>query len=231
MGGPDGWDNSFGSPANKVGALIEIKHKARAAGANAVSILERRRSSGGYSIEALLLDMIDVTNWPRIGLTEDEIKHSFDARGTELDEIEGIWESRARTETYLGAYARRGSVPIYYVEAFEQRSPEEQRFYRIAIVKAVADPLYPYAAYILNPEIPEWQAGFLKGWLRKMPASSGYEAIWYRSTFQGDRREFHPDESGTLKTSTVVMELCAEFSIEQTLTKVYPPKTPKYVAD
>ena len=55
--------------------------------------------------------------------------------------------------------------------------------------------------------------------------------MWYRSTFQGDMREFHPDESGALKASAVLMELNVEFSIEQTLTRIYPPKTAKDAPD
>jgi len=254
IGGPDS-GGDFGSCRSKENALREIKKRARAAGAKAVSILEagRDRSSGCYEIRALLLDTVDITNWPRIGFTEDEIKNSFDTRGNELDEIEGIWESSARTETHPGvghtaqfeadldwlarrgmisaellkALRWRGPVPTYKIRTFEQLLPEEQGSYRVAIVKAVGDPFYPYAAYILDPEIPEWQPGFLKAWLRKGPGSSGYEAIWYRSTFQGDMREFHPDELGTLKASAVLVELGVDFLIEQTLTRVYPPPKAK----
>jgi hypothetical protein len=252
IGGPPGSGGDFGSCRSKDNAIREIKKRARAAGANAVSILdaERDRSSGCFEIRALLLDMIDITNWPRICFTEDEIKKSLDARGNELDEIEGIWESSARTETYLGegqiaqfeadldwlarrgfisaerrkALSRRGPVPTYDICTFEQRLPEEQSSYRVAIMRAAGDPFYPYAAYILDPEIPEWQPGFLKAWLRKGPGSSGYEAIWYRSTFRGDMREFHPDDSGTLKASAILVEFKVDFSIEQTLTRIYPPQ-------
>jgi len=258
IGGP-GLEGDFGSCRSKENAIREIKKKARAAGAKAASILDagRDRSSGCFEIRALLLDMIDVTNWPRIGFTEDEIKNSFDAQGNELDEVEGIWESTTRTETHPGvgliaqfeadmdrlarrgfisterlkAFRRRGPVPTYDNCTFDQRLPEEQSSYRVAIVKAVGDPFYPYAAYILNPEIPEWQPGFLKARLRKGAGSSGYESIWYRSTFQGDSREFHPDELSTLKARAILVELEVDFSIEQTLTKVYPPKTPKCTAD
>jgi hypothetical protein len=109
------------------------------------------------------------------------------------------------------------------IQAMQQLSPEQQSSYRVAIVKAVGDPDYPYAAYILDPDIPEWQAGFLKARLRKLPDSSGYEAKWYGSTFQAGLREFHPDETGALKTK-VVIEQGLKYSIEQTLTKVYPPQ-------
>ncbi|HSA96616.1 MAG TPA: hypothetical protein VLJ16_11220 [Acidobacteriota bacterium] len=239
--------------------MREIKKEARAAGAEAISIFlsERDRDTGCYRIKAFLLDMIDITNWPRIGLTEDEIKRSFDARGTELDEIEGIWESSARTETYLGErliaqfevdldrLARRGDIPAELLKGlrwrrpvptvdicrYAQRLPEEQSSYRVAVVKTVGDPLYPYAAYILNPDIPEWQSGFFKAWLRKIPGSSGYEAMWYRSTFQGDRRDFYPDDSGTWKASAVLVDLEVDFLIEQTLTRIYPPKAEKTAPD
>ena len=109
------------------------------------------------------------------------------------------------------------------IQAMEQLSPEQQSSYRVAIVKAAGDPNYPYAAYILDPEIPEWKPGFLKARLRKLPDSTGYEAKWYGSTFQADVREFHPDETGAL-TTKVVIEQGLKYSIEQTLTKVYPPQ-------
>jgi hypothetical protein len=112
----------------------------------------------------------------------------------------------------------------------EQLSPEEQSSYRVAIVKAAGDPNYPYAAYILDPEIPEWQPGFLKARLKRIPESSGYEAMWYGSTFQGDLREFHLDETGALKAN-VIVKLGLKYSIEQTLTRVYPPTAVKYAPD
>lgn len=247
--------SDFGSCRNKENTMRAIKKEARAAGAEAISLFlsERDRDTGCYRIEAFLLDMVDIVNWPRIGFTEDEIKRSFDARKAELDEIEGIWESRARTETYLGErliaqleadldrIARRGDMPAGLLKAltqptpiptvgicrYEQRLPEEQSSYRVAIVRTADDPRYPFAAYVLDPEIPEWQPGFFKAWLRKIPGSSGYEAMWYRSTFQSDRREFYPDDAGVWKARAVLIDLEVDFSIEQTLTRIYPPKTAK----
>jgi hypothetical protein len=166
-----------------------------------------------------------------------------------LDDIEGIWASRALSEVIMDEAAERVAgvpefsqndgaskgtfvwgVPASVIQAMRQLSPEEQRSYRVAIVKAADDPDYPYAAYILDPEIPEWQVGFLKARIKKLPDSSGYEAKWYGTTFQGDLREFHPDETGALKAKAIV-ELGLKYSIEQTLTKVYPPLAARSAPD
>ncbi len=193
------------------------------------------------TIRAFLLDMIDLDDWPRIGLTEEEIRRKFDAGERTLDEIEGIWESRAHSEVVMDDDARKKirvweyvrnrktgklgyveRVPPSFIQAMEQLQPEEQSSFRVAIVKTADDLNYPYAAYILDPEISEWQPGFLKARLRRTADGSGYEAKWYGSSFQDDWREFHPDESGAL-TTKVVVELGLKYAIEQTLTKVYPP--------
>jgi hypothetical protein len=196
-----------------------------------------------------VLDTIDISGWPRVGLTEEEIRCDLDAGGRTLGDIEGIWTSRARSEVMMDAAAvsvasvYEGSqnmgdplgtlvwqVPPSVIQAMGQLSPEEQSSYRVAIVKAAGDPNYPYAAYILDPEIPEWQPGFLKARLKRIPESSGYEAMWYGSTFQDDLREFHLDETGALKAN-VIVKLGLKYSIEQTLTRVYPPTAVKYAPD
>jgi hypothetical protein len=191
--------------------------------------------------------MIDINEWPRVSLTEEEIRRDFNTRERMVDDIEGIWDCHVRSAVMMDAaalkmvevseptkgilcygdqiYVRR--VPPSVIQAMEQLSPEEQSSFRVAIVKAAGDPDYPYAVYILDPEIPEWKPGFLKARLRKLPDSSGYEAKWYGSTFQADLREFHPDETGAL-TTKVVIEQGLKYSIEQTLTKVYPPTAAKY---
>jgi hypothetical protein len=233
-----------------------IKRRARARGGDAIAILEvekPRSAYGCYWIRAFLLDTIDISDWPRIGLTEEEIRRELDARGQMLDDIEGIWASCARSEVMMDGAERVAGVFEYYqkvlygirtrvwrvppliIQAIEQLSPEEQSSYRVAIIKAAGDSEYPYAAYILDPEIPEWKAGFLKARLRKLPDSSGYEAKWYGSTFQDDLREFHFDETGALKAKVIVelgmkywVELglkynALKYSIEQTLKRIYPP--------
>lgn len=219
-----------------------LKRMSKAQGGDAIAILNVIKPLSWntcFKIKAYLLDMIDINDWPRVGLTEEEIRRRFDAGGQELDAIEGIWASHARSEVMMDhaekvagfheasrrdPYGLKGAwrVPPSVIQAMEQLSPEEQSSYRVAIVKAAGDPDYPYAAYILDPEIPEWQAGFLKARLRKLPDSSGYEASWYGTTFQAGLREFHPDETGAL-TTKVVVEQGLRYSIEQTLTRVYPP--------
>jgi hypothetical protein len=227
-----------------------LKKEAKARGGDAIAILHVRKPitwNSCFTIKAFLLDMIDIGDWPRIGLTEEDIGRHFDAGGQELDVIEGIWASHARIEVMMDhaekvagfyeasrrdPYGLKGAwrVPPSVIQAMEQLSPEEQSSFRVAIVKAADDPNYPYAAYILDPEIPEWQAGFLKARLRKIPDSTGYQAKWYGSTFQEDMREFRFDETGAL-TTKVVIEQGLKYSIEQTLTKVYPPNTAKYAPD
>ena len=230
-----------------------LKKEAKARGGEALAILHVRKpylSTVGerfpmeycFRIKAFLLDLIDISDWPRIGLTEEDIRRDLDAGGRRLDDIEGIWASHAHSKVMMDEDAlrvarvleytqKKGSrwptdvwrVPPSVIQAMEHLSPEEQSSYRVAIIRAAGDPDYPYAAYILDPEILEWQAGFLKARLRKLPDSSGYEAKWYGSTFQEDLREFHPDETGAL-TTKVVVELGLKYSIEQTLTRVYPPQ-------
>jgi len=229
-----------------------LKKEVKARGGDAIAILHVQKPGiwgSCFTIKAFLLDMIDINNWPRLGLTEEEIRRNLDAGVRTLDDIEGIWASGARSEVMMDAAAvsvarvYEGSqnmgdpagtlvwrVPPSVIQAMGQLSPEEQSSYRIAIIKAAGDPNYPYAAYILDPEIPEWQAGFLKARLRKISDSSGYEAMWYGSTFQGDLREFHLDETGALKAN-VIVKLGLKYSIEQTLTRVYPPTAAKYVPD
>jgi hypothetical protein len=222
-----------------------IKKRTKAQGGDAIAILYVGKPSKWnrcFTIKAYLLDTIDISGWPRVGLTEEEIRRDLVAGGRTLDEIEGIWASHGRSEVIMDAAAvgwagdyeasQNMGDPLgtgvwrvlpSVIQAMEQLSPEEQTSYLVAIVKAAGDPDYPYAAYILDPEIPEWKPGFLKARFRKLPDSSGYEAKWYGSTFQSDLREFHPDESGALKTK-VVIEQGLKYSIEQTLTKVYPPQ-------
>jgi len=219
--------------------IRQLKEEAKASGGNAVAILHVKKGLC-LTIKALLLDMIDLIEWPRVGLTEEEIRRDFNTRERMVD-IEGIWDCHVHTTVMMDAAAlkvaevsepTKGEIPyggqIYVrrvppsvIQAMQQLSPEQQSSYRVAIFKGAEDPNYPYAAYILDPEIPEWQAGFLKARLRKLPDSSGYEAKWYGSTFQADVREFHPDETGALKTK-VVIEQGLKYSIEQTLTKVFP---------
>jgi hypothetical protein len=220
-----------------------LKKKVKARGGDSIAVLHVQKPlvwRSCFRIKAFLLDTIDISGWPRVGLTEEEVRRDLDAGGRTLGDIEGIWTSRARSEvivdnaTLIVAGVYEGSqnmgdpyftgvwrVPPSVIQAMEQLSPEEQISFQIAIVKAAGDPDYPYAAYILDPEIPEWQAGFLKARLRKLPDSSGYEAKWYGSTFQADLREFHPDETGAL-TTKVVIEQGLKYSIEQTLTRIYP---------
>jgi hypothetical protein len=222
-----------------------IKKRAKARDGDAIAILYVGKPSkwkSCFTIKAFLLDMIDISNWPRLDLTEEEIRRDLDAGGRTLDDIEGIWASHGRSEVIMDAAAvgwagdYEGSqnmgdplgtgvwrVLPSVIQAMQQLSPEEQSSFRVAIIRAAGDPDYPYAAYILDPDIPEWQAGFLKARLRKLPDSTGYEAKWYGSTFQADLREFHPDETGALKTK-VIVEQGLKYSIEQTLTKVYPPQ-------
>ena len=222
-----------------------IKKRAKTQGADAIAILYVEKPSvveRCFRLKAFLLNMIDISDWPRVGLTEEEIRRGLDAGGRALDDIEGIWASHGRSEVIMDA-AAEGWAGHYeasqsmgdplgagvwrvlpsVIQAMEQLSPEQQRSCRVAIVKAADDPNFPYAVYILDPDIPEWKPGFLKARLRKLPDSSGYEAKWYGSTFQADLREFHPDETGALKTK-VVIEQGLKYSIEQTLTKVYPPR-------
>jgi hypothetical protein len=218
-----------------------LKNRAKAEGGDAIAILDVIKPlswNNCFEIKAFLLDMIDINDWPRLGLTKEEILRDLDARKDLIDDIEGIWASRARTEVMMDhaekvagdyeasrgdPYGFRGAWRISpsVIQAMAQLSPEEQNSFLVAIFKGADDPTYPYAAYILDPEIPEWQAGFLKARLRKLPDSTGYEAKWYGSTFQADLREFHPDGTGALKTK-VVIEQGLKYSIEQTLTKVYP---------
>jgi hypothetical protein len=232
--------------------IRHLKKRARAKGGDAIAILHVQKPFMWYRcfwIKAFLLDMIDISDWPRVGLREEEIRRDLDARGRTLDDIEGIWASHAHSEVMMDEATRRVAKVLEYslgrgaakptiayrvwpsvIQAMEQLSPEEQSSYRVAIVRADGDPYYPYAAYILDPEIPEWQAGFLKARLRKIPDSTGYEAKWYGSTFQDGLREFHSDETGALKAK-VVVELGLKYSIEQTLTKVYPPTKVKNTPD
>jgi len=240
--------------------IRHLKKEAKTRGGDALAILYIRKpllSTAGerfpwdscFRIKAYLLDLIDIGDWPRIGRTEEEIRRDLDASWQSLDAIEGIWASHARCEAEIDAATQRKVdvyessqnigdpyftgllwVPPSIIRAMEQLSPEEQSSYRVAIVKAAGDPDYPYAAFILDPEIPEWQAGFLKARLRKLPDSSGYEAKWYESTFQPDLREFHLDETGALKTK-VIVEQGLKYSIEQTLTRVYPPTAAKNMPD
>ena len=160
-----------------------------------------------------------------------------------LDEIEGIWDCHARSEVMMNEVDLKMAtvyehspgrlswrVPASVIQTMSQLSPEEQSSYRVAIVKAEEDLNYPYAAYILDPEIPEWKPGFLKARIRKLSDSSGYEAKWYGTTFQDDLREFHPDETGALKAK-VVVELGLKYSIDQTLTRIYPPATASHAPD
>jgi len=229
-----------------------LKRRAKARGGDAIAVLHVKKPyiwSSCFSIKAFLLDMIDISDWPRVGLTEEEIRRDLDGRGRVLDDIEGIWASRALSEVIMDEAAERVAgvpefsqnngaskgtfvwgVPASVIQAMRQFSPEEQSSYRVAIIKAAGDPDCPYAAYILDPEIPEWQAGFLKARLRKLPDCSGYEAKWYGSTFQSDLREFHPDETGALKAKAIV-ELGLKYSIEQTLTRIYPPTAARYAPD
>ena len=253
-------DWSYGGSCSYRAIIRHLKKEAKVRGGDALAILHVRKpflATAGerfpmdscFRIKALLLDLIDIGDWPRIGRTEEEIRRDLDASGQSLDAIEAIWASHARCEVEMDAATQRmvavyessqniGDpyftgllwVPPSIIQAMEQLSPEEQSSYRVAIVKAAGDPDYPYAAYILDPDIPEWQAGFLKARLRKLTDSSGYEAKWYGSTFQDDLREFHPDETGAL-TTKVVIEQGLKYSIEQTLTKVYPPNTAKYAPD
>ena len=220
-----------------------LKKSARALGGDAVAILHINKDDLCFEIKAFLLDMIDISDWPLVGLTEEEIKRGLDSGGRMLDEIEGIWDCYARSEVMMneadlemamvyeyspGRLSWR--VPASVIQTMSQLSPEEQSSYRVAIVKAEDDSNYPYAAYILDPEIPEWQTGFLKARIRKLPDSSGYEAKWYGTTFQDDLREFHLDETGMFKAK-VVVELGLKYSIVQTLTRIYPPKAAKDAPD
>jgi hypothetical protein len=229
-----------------------LKRRAKARGGDAIAVLHVKKPyiwSSCFSIKAFLLDMIDISDWPRVGPTEEEIRRDLDAGGRTLDDIEGIWTSHARCEVKMDAATQRIAavyessqnmgdpfftgvlwVPSSVIRAMEQLSPEEQTFFRVAIVKAAGDPEYPFAAYILDPAIPEWQAGFLKARLRKLPDASGYEAKWFGSTFQDDKREFHSDETGALKTK-VIVERGLKYSIEQTLTRIYPPRAAGYAPD
>ena len=220
-----------------------LKKRAKAEGSDAIAILNVIKPLSWntcFKIKAFLLDMIDINDWPRLGLTNEEILRDLDARKDLIDDIEGIWASRARSDVMMDhaekeagffeasrqdPYGFRGAwrISSSVIQAMAQLSPEEQNSYLVAVFKAADDPTYPYAAYILDPDIPEWQAGFLKARLRKLPDSAGYEAKWYGSTFQADVREFHPDETGALKAK-VVIEQGLKYSIEQTLTKVYPPQ-------
>jgi hypothetical protein len=220
-----------------------LKKSAKSEGGDAIAILDVIKPlswNNCFEIKAFLLDMIDINDWPRLGLTNEEILRDLDARKDLIDDIEGIWASRARSEVMMDhaekvagffetsrrdPYGFRGAwrVSPSVIQAMEQLSPEEQNSFLVAIFKAAGDPDYTYAAYILDPEIPEWQAGFLKARLRKLPDSTGYEAKWYGSTFQPDQREFHPDETGAL-TTKVVIEQGLKYSIEQTLTRIYPPQ-------
>jgi hypothetical protein len=224
---------------------------AKVLGGDAIAILHAREPIIGHSCfiaKAFLLDQIDIDDWPRIALTEDEIRRDLDAGGRTLDDIEGIWDSRVLCEVIMDEVTERAAGVLEYsrngapkgtlvwqvlpsvIQAMGQLSPEEQSSYRVAIVKAAGDPDYPYAAYILDPEIPEWQPGFLKARIRELSDSSGYEAKWYGTTFQDDLREFHPDETGALKTK-VVVELGLKYSIEQVLTRIYPPATANHAPD
>jgi len=220
-----------------------LKKSARALGGDAVAILHVKKDDLCFEIKAFLLDMIDIGDWPRVGLTDEEIKRVSDAGGRMLDEIEGIWDCHARSEVMIneadlemarvyeyspGRLSWR--VPASVIQTMSQLSPEEQSSYRVAVVKASGDTDYPYAAYILDPEIPEWKPGFLKARIRKLSDSSGYEAKWYGTTFQDDLREFHPDETGALKAK-VVVELGLKYSIDQTLTRIYPPATASHAPD
>jgi hypothetical protein len=229
-----------------------LKKRTMALGGDAVAVLHVKKPllwHSCFTIKAFLLDTIDISDWPRVGLTEEEIRRDLVARRQVLDDIEGIWDCRARSavkmdvDTQIDASVYESSqnmgdpwftgvswVPPSVIQAMGQLSPEEQGSYRVAIVKAVDDTNYPYAAYILDPKIQEWQAGFLKARLRKIPDSSGYWVKWYGSTFQDDLREFHPDEKGALKAK-VVVKLGLKYSIEQTLTKVYPPVTAGFAPD
>jgi hypothetical protein len=220
-----------------------LKKRAKAEGGNAIAILNVIKPLSWnpcFKIKAFLLDIIDINDWPRIGLTKEKLMRDLDTRRHMIDDIEGIWVSHARSEVMMDyaekvagffetsrrdPYGFRGAwrVSPSIIQAMAQLSPEEQNSYLVAIVKAAGDPNYHYAAYILDPEIPEWKPGFLKARLRKITDSSGYEAKWYGSTFQPGLREFHPDETGALKTK-VVIEQGLKYSIEQTLTKVYPPQ-------
>ena len=220
-----------------------LKKRAKAKGGNAIAILKVTKPlswNNCFEIEAYLLDMIDINDWPRIGLTKEKIMRDLDARRHVIDDIEGIWVSHARSEVMMDhaekmagdfeasrrdPYGFRGAwrVSPAVIQAMAQLQPEEQSSFLVAIFKAAEDPNYPYSAYILDPEIPEWEPGFLKARLRKLPDSTGYEAKWYGSTFQADVREFHPDETGAL-TTKVVIEQGLKYSIEQTLTKAYPPQ-------
>jgi hypothetical protein len=221
----------------------------KARGGDAVAILHISKRLCPV-LKAFLLEMIDINEWPRVSLTEEEIRRDLNTRERMVDDIEGIWDCHVRSEVMMDAgdlsaaevseptkgidpyggqiYVRR--VPPSVIQAMGQLSPEEQSSYRVAIIKDAGDPDYPYAAYILDPDIPEWKSGFLKARLRKLPDSSGYEAKWYGSTFQPDLREFHPDETGAL-TTKVVIEQGLKYSIEQTLTKVYPATGVKYAHD
>ncbi len=245
--GTGDWGKRWGSCGYR-GTIWALKREAKARGGDALAILHVRKpnSYGGCTtIRAFLLDMIDLDDWPRIGLTEEGIRRDFDAGERTLDDIEGIWESRAHSEVVMDDDARKKirvseyirnrktgkldlveRVPPSFIQAMGQLQPEEQSSFRVAIVKTTDDPSYPYAAYILDPDIPEWQTGFLKARLRRTADGSGYEAKWYGSTFQDDLREFNLDESGALTTKAVV-EQGLKYSVEQTLTRVYPPPAEK----
>ncbi len=239
--------------------IRHLKKEAKARGGDALAILYAQRpfrSTAGqgfpkdscFRIKAFLLDMIDISNWPRLDLTEEEIRRDLDAGGRMLDDIEGIWDSRVHSEVLMDRAAlgwagvnessQNMGCPYFtggwrvlpsVIQAMEQLQPEEQSLYRVAIVKTTDDLNYPYAAYILDPDIPEWKPGFLKARLRKKAEGSGYEAKWYGSTFQDDLREFHLDETGAL-TTKVVIEQGLKYAIEQTLTKVYSPQLPASIS-
>jgi len=240
-GGVGAMGTEYGDWGSYREMVRQLKKKAKAGGGDAIAILYAVKPSPedpSYEIKAFLLDMIDINDWPRVGLTEEEIRRDSDAGERALDDIEGIWASQVRSEAmmdhaekvagYYQHFEREKDRLVWRVlptaiQAMEQLSPEQQSSFRLAIVKAADDPDFPYAAYILDPDIPEWKPGFLKARLRKLPDSSGYEAKWYGSTFQADLREFHSDETGAL-TTKVVIEQGLKYSIEQTLTKVYPPQ-------
>jgi S1-C subfamily serine protease len=189
-----------------------LSNKARAVGGDAIWIRQIKNPEFEnlcYRRSAFVIRIIDIRNWPRISMSEMEMREYFSKNEQSLDEIEGIWNINENGITRN-------------VQTGEQRNHNEQGRYRIAIKKDNSDPSYEYAAYILESKVPEWETGFLKARFRKTAYPSIYEGLMYLASFLDEKQNFLIDENGLLRSKFSLAELGIEYSGELMMIKAFP---------
>jgi serine protease Do len=205
-------ENYIGRPTRD--SFMEMaKGKARRVGGDAIYVMEFQEPDSlnkYYKLKAAILVLKDISNWPKLTLSEEDARKYVESNLSNLNQIEGIWNVSDEGEwknTYTGQVTSANSINAY----------------RIAIIRSSSELKYDFVAIVLESSYRGWNPGFIKAKIRKTAYESVYEVLWYMKDFSEKKENFVISEDGTIENRSKEIFNFFEINNISKYIKAFPP--------